>query len=74
MKKKTHLALFSLFSPSFKKKTKKLKTSKKLFFTQVAIDYNAGFTGAMAYLTMSEDTWEACKARGDVPRPIKKIY
>ena len=49
----------------------KKKTSK---LPQVAIDYNAGFTGAMAYFTMSEDTWEACKARGDVPRPIKKIY
>ena len=41
---------------------------------EVAIDYNAGFTGAMAYFTMSEDTFDACKARGDVPRPIKKIY
>jgi hypothetical protein len=28
----------------------------------------------MAYLTMSEDTWQACRDRGDVPRPIKKIY
>jgi hypothetical protein len=39
---------------------------------EVAVDYNAGFTGVLAFLTQSEDTLAACRARGDVVREIRK--
>ena len=38
---------------------------------EVAVDYNAGFTGVLAYLTQSEDTLAACRARGDVVREVR---
>lgn len=39
---------------------------------EVAVDYNAGFTGVLAFLTQSEDTLAACEARGDVVRRVRK--
>ncbi|KAK9827642.1 hypothetical protein WJX81_002329 [Elliptochloris bilobata] len=39
-----------------------------------AVDYNAGFSGALAALVVSNDTWAACKARGDVDHiPIPPV-
>ncbi|CAL5226752.1 g9605 [Coccomyxa viridis] len=37
-----------------------------------AVDYNSGFTGVLAYLTGSPDSWDQCVARGDVVHTPQK--